>query len=297
MNQDIVDRLLAACRLCPRQCGAKRLEGKTGPCGAGREAKLASAGVHIGEEPPISGTMGSATFFFSHCPLHCKYCQNFPISQIGHGNKISIEALADRMCRLAGRGAHNINIVTGTHFAPHIIEAVKEARSRGMTVPIVWNTSGFETRETIDLLRGTVDIYLTDIKYADNRVAKELSDADDYFEISVAAAVRMVEQAGPLITDGNGIGLRGVIIRHLVLPENLSQTDIVMRTISERIGVDVPVSLMGQYFPAHLAHTISSISRALTDEEYEAAEQSAVDAGIEEGWFQDMDDPTSRRGA
>jgi putative pyruvate formate lyase activating enzyme len=297
MNQDFIDCLIERCTLCPRKCNANRLEGKTGSCGAGKTAKLASAAVHIGEEPPISGTKGSATFFFSFCPLHCKYCQNFPISQIGHGKEISIEALAERMVRLAGRGAHNINIVTGTHFAPHIIEAVKEARSLGMKIPIVWNTSGYETPETIDLLNGAVDMYLTDIKYADNRVAEEFSDAVGYFEIALAAALRMVEQVGPLVTDENGIGVRGVIIRHLVLPQNMSQTETVMRAVRERIGVEVPVSLMGQYFPAHLAHNIPDLSRALTDDEYEAAEQAAVEAGIEEGWFQDMDDPTSKRGA
>ncbi len=297
MNSDFVERKIAVCVLCPRKCGAKRTDGKTGPCGAGPSATLAGATIHNGEEPPISGTKGSATFFFSRCPLHCKYCQNFPISQLGYGREISTEALAERMCRLSGRGAHNINIVTGTQFAPHIIEAVEKARSLGMIVPIVWNTSGYESPETIDLLNGTVDIYLTDIKYADNRTAQALSGVNDYVEVAVDAAVRMVEQVGPLKVDESGIGTKGVIIRHLVLPENLSRTETVMRTIVERIGVDVPVSLMGQYFPAHRAHEISTLCRPLSDEEYEAAEQAAVDAGIQEGWFQDMDDPTTRRGA
>lgn len=297
MNQEDVDRLIRNCRLCPRQCGADRTAGRRGPCGAGAVAKLAAATIHVGEEPPISGTKGSATFFFSHCPLSCCFCQNFPISQFGHGKDLSIEALAKRMCLLAGRGAHNINIVTGTHFAPHIIAATAEARTRGLKVPIVWNTSGYETPDTIELLRGTVDIYLTDIKYADDTVAKTLSDADNYVAVAVVAAKQMVEQVGPLVTDENGIGLRGVIIRHLVLPDNLSQTAEVMRHIREHFGPDIPVSLMGQYFPAHRAVDMPVLSRALTEEEYEAAEQAAVDAGIEEGWFQDMEDPTGRRGA
>lgn len=297
MNRDDLDKTLGACRLCPRKCGANRTAGKRGPCGAGAELRLAAAAVHAGEEPPVSGTNGSAAFFFSHCPLSCCFCQNFPISQFGHGKDLSIEALADKMYILAERGAHNINIVTGTHYAPHIIAAVTGARARGMKVPIVWNTSGYETAETIELLRGTVDIYLTDIKYADDTVAKTLSDADNYFAVATAAAKSMIEQVGPLVTDENGIGVRGVIIRHLVLPDNLSQTPEVMRYIREHLGANVPVSLMGQYFPAHRALNMPVLSRSITEVEYEAAEQAAVDAGIEEGWFQDMDDPSGKRGA
>ena len=283
--------------MCPRQCGADRTRGERGPCGAGKEVRLASAVIHEGEEPPISGTRGSATFFFSHCPLACCFCQNFPISQLGHGKNLTIEALADHMLRLARRGAHNLNMVTGTQFAPHIIAAVALAREQGLAIPIVWNTSGYETKETIELLRGTVDIYLTDVKYADDTVAMTLSDADDYFAVSMAAAEQMLAQVGPFTVDADGIGVRGVVVRHLVLPENLSQTKEVMRAVREQLGPEVPVSLMGQYFPAHRAHTMPLLSRALSEEEYEAAEQALFDAGIEEGWLQNMDDPTCKRGA
>lgn len=290
-------RSLAACRLCPTQCDADRLAAETGSCGAGPMARLASAVVHVGEEPPITGASGSGTFFFSHCPLSCVYCQNFPISQIGHGTEITPEKLADRMRVLEKRGAHNINVVTGTPFAIHIVQAVALARQQGLTLPVVWNTSGYETPETIDLLEGTVDIYLTDIKYADDRVAWELSRAKNYFTVATAAAERMFAQVGTLQTDDRGIGTRGVIIRHLVLPENLSGTDRVMAYIAATFGSQIHISLMGQYFPAHRAADFAPLRRPLTPDEYEAARQIVRDAGLENGWFQEMDDPTLKRGA
>lgn len=297
MSRPEIYRHLKKCRLCPRSCGVDRSNDALGFCGAGKEARLASATVHIGEEPPISGTKGSGTFFFSRCTLSCLFCQNFPISQLGHGKDISVEALAERMYRLAGRGAHNINIVTGTHFAPHIVAAVQEARERGMNIPVVWNTSGYESPDTLKLLKGTVDIYLTDIKYADDAVAQKLSGPSDYFAVASTAAAEMLAQVGPLKTDSRGIGVRGVIIRHLVLPQNMSQTQKVMQYIRRTFGKKVPVSLMGQYFPAHRAGEVPELTRPLTREEYEAAERAAVEAGIEEGWFQDMKAPEGRRGA
>jgi len=290
-------QLLTSCRLCPRRCGADRVGGEVGECGAGAEARLASATVHIGEEPPISGVRGSGTFFFSHCPLSCVYCQNFPISQLGHGRNVTVPALAERMLLLSRRGAHNINIVTGTPFVPHIIHAVALARAEGLGLPVVWNTSGFETPETIDRLAGTVDIYLTDIKYRDDVIAEKLSGAPGYFTIATEAAKRMLEQVGSLETDARGIGKSGVIIRHLVLPDDLSGTEKVMRFIADHLGTGVHVSLMGQYFPAHRAADVDPLGRPITSAEYERAKAAVLRAGLELGWFQDMDDPTLRRGA
>ncbi len=292
-----IAKYIEHCELCPRKCGANRLIGNTGPCGAGSQARLASAVIHKGEEPPISGIRGSATFFFSHCPLSCVFCQNFPISQLGHGKDVTVEYIAERMCRLASRGAHNINIVTGTQFAPHIVAAVREARKIGLTVPVVWNTSGYETQDTIDLLKNTVDIYLTDVKYADNKVAKELSDADNYFEISLDAARRMLDQVGYLQVNDEGIGIKGIIVRHLVLPQNLSQTAEVMSAIRDQLGAEISVSLMGQYFPAFRAKEIPCLSRSITHEEYDNAEQAVLNSGLEEGWFQNMENPEGSRGA
>ena len=191
------------------------------------------------------------------------------------------------MLVLAGRGVHNINLVTGTQYAPHIVEAVSLARSRGLQLPIVWNTSGYESLRTIDMLSGTVDIYLTDIKYADNNVATMCSNAPGYFEIATRAATRMLEQVGPLQVDSDAIGVKGVIIRHLVLPEQLSGTRRVMRFIVEEFGPTVPVSVMGQYFPAYRAMELAPVSRQLTSDEYELARQDVLEAGIERGWFQE----------
>jgi putative pyruvate formate lyase activating enzyme len=193
--------------------------------------------------------------------------------------------------------AERQTIVTGTPFAPHIVEAVFLARQEGLALPIVWNTSGFETGKTVDLLNGTVDIYLTDIKYADDDTAKALSDAPDYFAVATRAARRMLDQVGPLQTDEKGIGKRGVIIRHLVLPNNLSRTDRVMATIADHFGDQVHVSLMGQYFPAHRASSVAEVDRPLTELEHTRARLAVRNAKITKGWFQEMDDPFSKRGA
>ncbi|MCP4601359.1 MAG: radical SAM protein [Proteobacteria bacterium] len=279
--------LIDPCHLCPRACAVRRLRGDVGICGAGDEIKLASATVHRGEEPPISGTRGSATFFLAHCGLSCLFCQNFPISQLGHGSIVSVEQMADRMVVLAGRGAHNINFVTGTQYAPHIIEAVALARKRGLRLPIVWNTSGYESSGTIDMLAGTVDIYLTDIKYADDEIALTCSDAPNYFDVASRAARRMLNQVGPLVIDSNGIGVSGVIVRHLVLPQGLSGTKKVMKFVVDVLGPEVPVSLMGQFFPVYRAAELDATARKLTSTEYERARQHVVSAGIERGWFQE----------
>jgi putative pyruvate formate lyase activating enzyme len=239
----------------------------------------------------MSGEHGSATFFFANCPLSCRFCQNFPISQLGRGSEVDEHWLARRMLLLERRGAHNVNLVTGTQYAPWIVEAVRLARAQGLRIPIAWNTSGFENPETLDLLAGTVDIYLTDIKYADDAIAVQLSNAPDYFAVSTAAAERMLAQVGPLEIDENGMAARGVIVRHLVLPGGLAGTEGVMRYIADELGVDVPVSLMCQYFPAHRAHGHPLLGRAVSSDEYRAAIRSAKSAGIERGWFQDPEAP------
>jgi putative pyruvate formate lyase activating enzyme len=251
--------------------------------------RLASATIHRGEEPPISGTEGSATFFFTGCPLACRYCQNFPVSQLQNGSETSVDRLSERMGQLQRRGAHNVNIVTGTQYTPWIVEAVRRARESGLTIPLVWNTSGYETAATIDLLEGTVDVYLTDIKYADDRIALELSNAPDYFAIAARAARRMVDQVGPLRTDDQGLATRGVIVRHLVLPGQLAGTRQVLEHIAADLGPEVPVSLMCQYFPAHLAHEHPVLGRRVTADEYRQAIAALRDAGIERGWYQDPD--------
>jgi putative pyruvate formate lyase activating enzyme len=250
---------------------------------------LAAATVHRGEEPPISGSRGSATFFFTGCPLACRFCQNFPISQLGHGTPVDDQQLARRMLQLERRGAHNVNLVTGTQYAPWIAAAVRRARAEGLSLPVVWNTSGYERAATIELLAGTVDVYLTDIKYADDGIALELSNAPDYFAIATGAAKQMLEQVGPLLTDDQGLAQRGVIVRHLVLPGGLAGTEQVMEFVADELGPEVPVSLMCQYFPAHLAHGHPLLGRSVTPAEYRAAIRAARRAGVARGWFQDPD--------
>ena len=250
---------------------------------------LAAATIHRGEEPPISGDRGSGTFFFANCPLACRFCQNFPISQLGHGSEVDAPWMARRMLQLERRGAHNVNLVTGTQYAPWIAAAVEAARDQGLAIPIAWNTSGFENEETLDLLARTVDIYLTDIKYADDGIALELSNAPDYFEVATRAAAKMVDLVGPLQLDESGMATRGVIVRHLVLPGGLAGTARVMRFVVEELGAEVPVSLMCQYFPAHRAHGHPLLGRTVEQAEYRAAIRAAREAGIERGWFQDPD--------
>lgn len=276
-----------SCDLCPRRCAAARRLGDAGACGADAAVRLAAATIHRGEEPPISGPRGSAAFFFTGCPLACRFCQNFPISQLGHGTRVDEQQLARRMLQLERRGAHNVNLVTATQYVPWIAEAVRRARVKGLSIPVVWNTSGYEHEDTIELLAGTVDVYLTDIKYADDRIALELSNAPDYFAIATRAARQMVEQVGPLATDDRGLALRGVIVRHLVLPGGLAGTGRVMEFVADELGPEVPVSLMCQYFPAHLAHGHPLLGRLVTPAEYRAAIRAARQAGVERGWFQD----------
>jgi putative pyruvate formate lyase activating enzyme len=190
-----------------------------------------------------------------------------------------------------------VNVVTGTHFAPHVIAAVAEARARGLSVPVVWNTSGYERLETIEMLSGTVDVYLTDIKYTDDDIARRLSQADDYFRVATRAAKQMLEQVGPLEVDRDGLAVRGVVIRHLVLPDGLADTAGVMRHIVRNLGKAVPVSLMGQYFPAFGAFKTEPLHRPLSEEEYRSAKAAVRHAGVERGWFQEMDCPILKRGA
>jgi putative pyruvate formate lyase activating enzyme len=256
--------------------------------------RLAAATIHRGEEPPISGRRGSATFFCSNCSLSCRFCQNYPISQLGHGRPVDPGQLARRMLQLERRGAHNVNIVTGTHYAPWIAAAVRTGREAGLSIPVVWNTSGFENPQTIELLRGTVDVYLTDVKYANDAIALELSNAPEYFATAIRAAQLMTEQVGPLQIDDDGVARRGVVVRHLVLPGGLSGTRAVLEQLVSRLGPEVPVSLMCQYFPAHRAHGDPLLGRRVTREEYREAVRALGECGISRGWYQD---PAAQGGA
>jgi len=283
--------MLAECRLCPRECGVDRLRGERGFCRAGAEPIVASWNVHPWEEPPISGTRGSGTIFFSGCTGRCLFCQNYPISQLGVGNTVSVQQLAEMMLELQDRGCHNINLVTPTHFVPQILAALELAIEGGLRLPLVYNTSGYERVETLQLLDGVVDIYLPDAKYADDETARRLSGFVRYVEANRAALREMFRQVGDeLVLDGEGIARRGLIVRHLVLPEGLAGTPEVLRWIAENLSPRVHVSLMDQYFPAHKAVGHPVLGRKITAEEYAEALRAFEEAGLTNGWMQEHEE-------
>lgn len=283
-------RRLAACDLCPHECRVNRIKGETGICRSGFRPKIASANLHRGEEPPISGTKGSGTIFLSGCTLQCAFCQNFPISQMGNGEELTTAALAKKMLQLQKRGAHNINFVTPTHFTPQVLAALWLAVPQGFTLPLVWNTSGYERVDTVELLDGIVAVYLPDMKYADDGTALQLSGAPYYSTVNRAVVAEMFRQAGHLKTDENGIAVRGLIIRHLVLPEGKAGSSETIRWIAENIGMDTHIALMSQYFPANRAQYIPEIDRAVNHDEYDESIRALEESGLENGWVQELDE-------
>jgi putative pyruvate formate lyase activating enzyme len=280
---------LSSCCLCGNLCRANRLQGEKGKCNSGKEVMVSSYNLHFGEEPPISGHSGSGTIFFTNCSLSCVYCQNFPISQLGNGNIITTKRLAQMMMELQKRGVHNINLVTPTHFIPQIVEAIFTARKWGLSIPIVYNTSGYESREGFRLLDGIIDIYLADMRYSDNKLAKEYSGINNYVEINRSAVKEMFSQVGNLITNQDGIAKSGLIIRHMVLPSNLAGSEKTFKFIAREISDQVWVSLMDQYFPAYRAQNHHPLKRKTALQEYLDAEKSFFDSGLKNGWAQKKD--------
>jgi putative pyruvate formate lyase activating enzyme len=279
-------KLLSPCEVCPRKCGVNRLKGEKGFCRSGEEVIVSSYNAHFGEEPPLVGNFGSGTIFFTNCNLKCVYCQNYPISQLGNGNKVSLSELAKIMLALQKRKCHNINLVTPTHFVPQILKSLKSAIKMGLLIPIVYNTSGYESVKTLKLLDGIVDIYLPDARYADNKIAQKYSSAPGYFEIMKKALKEMYRQVGDLVTDKIGIARSGLIVRHLVLPEGLSGTKKIMHFIAREISPHTYISLMAQYFPAYQASQFPPLSRRIDKEEYREALQAFKKEGLKNGWFQ-----------
>ena len=271
------DLLPSSCDWCPRACGADRRAGERGACGADDALVVARASLHFWEEPPISGERGSGTVFFSNCPLHCLYCQNAVIAAGEAGRAISVDRLAEIMGELEGKGALNINLVTPTHYRGQAVEAVRRARAAGMSLPIVWNTSGYETVASVRALAGTVDVYLADFKYADARIARAYSNAPDYPEVAMRALEEMVRTVGAPEydeVDGRPRMTRGVIVRHLMLPGRLEDSMEVVRQVHERFGDDVRLSLMNQYTPvidpaSPAAARHPELLDRVSDEEYE----------------------------
>jgi putative pyruvate formate lyase activating enzyme len=280
-------KLLHDCKVCPRRCGVDRLNGERGVCKVGKNPVVSSYNVHLGEEPPISGTRGSGTIFFTSCNLRCIYCQNFPISQLGNGAEVTTQDLAEMMISLQSRECHNINFVTPSHFVPQILEALSFAWEMGFDLPLVYNTSGYDSMEALKLLDGIIDIYLPDMRYSDNLVAKRLSSVENYVEVNREAVREMYRQVGNLVTDEEGIAQKGLLIRHLILPHNLAGSKKTFRFIAEEISEEIHLSLMGQYFPTFKATEDVSINRKITSEEYQLAEESFFESGLTWGWMQE----------
>ena len=280
-------QLLRSCRLCPRQCAVNRIHEEHGYCGEGLLPGVASDNLHYGEEPPISGVQGSGTIFFTGCTMRCVYCQNYPISHMGHGERIPIPSLAKKMLQLQSRGAHNINLVTPTHFIPQILTALYIAYKEGLTIPIVYNTSGYETVDALKLLDGIVDIYLPDMKYSDKIIAKKYSDVTNYPAINQAAVLEMFRQVGHLKQDSRGIAKKGLIIRHLILPGWIPGTKNVLQWIAGHIGTETYISLMNQYFPVYKATKIPALNQPISKAMFKSAQRSLLKLGFKNGWWQD----------
>lgn len=281
---------LGHCDLCPRNCGANRHE-RAGVCGVAARARLSAAVAHRGEEPVISGTRGSGTLFLGGCNMRCVYCQNHQISQPAGipVPEVSTEELADAMLRLADEGCHNVNVVSGAHCVPQVLAAIEAAALRGLRLPIVWNSNGYEKVEVLRQLEGVVDIYLPDIKYAGDGMAERLSGVKGYVGVNRDALREMDRQVGPLVVGEDGLAVRGVVVRHLVLPRNAAGSASCLLFVAEHMSPGVAVSLMAQYAPAHKAEGHPIIGRRLTVEEYERAVAALEELDIEVGWVQDLE--------
>lgn len=274
------EELLKSCTLCPRNCNIDRTKGETGFCRTGDKPFVSSWNAHFGEEAPLAGSHGSGTIFFSHCNLCCLFCQNWTISHGDEGQEMSFEALADIMITLQNYGCHNINFVTPTHQVPMILKSLEIAIVKGLKVPLVYNCGGYESLETIRLLDGIIDIYMPDFKFTDPEVAKEYSEAEDYPSVAKSAIKEMHRQVGDLVIDDKGVAQRGLLVRHLILPEGLAGTVEVVKFLADEISTDTYTNVMAQYYPCYKAQEHPPLNRRLTREEYRKAVQAAKDAGL-----------------
>jgi len=291
ITKELIDRfykLLSPCCVCPRECKIDRLNGEIGNCKAGLDVEVSSYHQHFGEEPPLVGRCGSGTIFFTHCNLHCVYCQNHEISQIGAGRKVSFEELVQMMLRLQTLGCHNINLVTPTPWVPQIVKALAIAQTKGLNLPIVYNCGGYESLETLRLLNGIIDIYMPDIKYSDNSCAEKYSGVSDYWDIVRPALKEMYRQVGDLIVE-NGIAKKGLLIRHLILPNNIAGSKKCFEFIAKELSENAAVNVMAQYYPTFRAYQFSEINRRITTKEYRKALAELSRLGLDGGFRQTTD--------
>ena len=277
--------MLKSCHLCPRACGVNRTAGNVGYCKAGKEIKIARAALHFWEEPPISGENGSGTVFFSYCNMGCVFCQNYGISHEHHGRTVTEGELAEIFIDLQKKGANNINLVTPTHYVPHIIKALDAVK--GLDIPIVYNCGGYESVDTLKMLDGYIDIYLPDFKYADSVLAKKYSKAEDYPIHAKRAIDEMVRQVGSCEFDENGMMKRGIIVRHLVLPSYTDNSKRVIKYLYNTYGDDIYMSIMNQYTPLESVLKYPEINRKVTESEYDEVLDFAVEIGVENAFVQE----------
>lgn len=274
-------RRLRSCELCPRRCRVDRLRGERGFCRTGRRARVASAGPHFGEEGPLVGTGGSGTVFFSGCNLLCRFCQNWELSWEGEGREVSPTELARTFLGLAGRGCHNVNLVTPSHVVPQILSAAALATRRGLAIPLVYNSSGYDAVETLRLLDGVVDVYMPDLKWVDPEVGERLAAAPDYWDAAREAVREMHRQVGDLVLDERGVAVRGLLVRHLVMPGGLAGTREVMAFLAREISPRTYVNVMAQYRPVGDARELPPLDRRVTRAEHAQALAEARRAGLD----------------
>ena len=279
---------LKECRLCPHQCKVNRLTGQLGRCHCSDKIEIAFVSLHKYEEPCISGKNGSGTIFFSHCNLKCCYCQNYKISQMGKGKEITITELAQIMMRQQENKAHNINLVTGTMYVPQIREAIKIAKKQGLSIPIIYNTNAYERKETIQMLEGYIDVYLPDMKYYSEKMAVEYSKAPQYFKYASIAIKEMEKQVGEPKFDQHGMIQKGVMVRHLVLPNHILNTKHILKWLKKNLKPETYINIMAQYFPTYQAFQYPKLNRKLTKKEYQQIENDISILQLENGYMQEL---------
>jgi len=280
---EALHQLMVECRICPNECMAKRTEGETGDCHSTDEVIISSVGPHFGEEPPLVGSLGSGTIFFTNCNLSCEFCQNYDISHLGRGEKVSTTELASAMLQLQQKGCHNINFVTPTHFTPQIVSALILAIEKGLELPIVYNCGGYESVETLKLLEDIVDIYMPDIKYSIDENALKYSGVKNYWETVKLAVKEMHRQVGDLKISKRGIAQRGLLVRHLVLPNDVAGSKGVIDFIADEISTDTYLNIMHQYRPTYHAYKYPKLDRQISSSEYKEVVDYALSKGISRG--------------
>ena len=278
--------MLEHCMLCPHNCGVNRLNSEKGYCGSPKDMVIARYSLHMWEEPCISGDNGSGTIFFSYCNLKCVFCQNYEISTLNKGRVVSIEEFSDICLELQGKGANNINLVTGTMYVPLIVEGIKQARKNGLNIPVIYNTSSYENVDTIKMLDGVVDVFLPDLKYYDDSLAVKYSNCKDYFKYATKAIWQMYKQVGKPIFDDKGMIKKGVIIRHLMLPNNICDSKKIIKYLYDKYKDDVIISIMNQYTPIRKMD-YDELNSLVSDKDYDEIINYAYDLGIRKAYIQE----------